>query len=88
MKGHPEVIQSLQERLSEELAAILQYMVHAELAENWGLKALARHLKAHAITEMRHAERHIGAHPLPRGLPRGEPHRGDQDRQKRGGDPL
>jgi len=26
MKGHPEVIQSLQERLSEELAAILQYM--------------------------------------------------------------
>jgi bacterioferritin len=36
MKGHPEVIQSLQEGLSEELAAILQYMVHAEMAENWG----------------------------------------------------
>lgn len=34
-------------------------MVHAELAENWGLKALARHLKAHTITEMRHAERHM-----------------------------
>ena len=34
-------------------------MVHAELAENWSLKALARHLKAHAITEMRHAERHM-----------------------------
>jgi bacterioferritin len=59
MKGHPEVIQSLQERLSEELAAILQYMVHAEMAENWGFKALAKHLKAHAITEMRHAEKHI-----------------------------
>jgi bacterioferritin len=51
------VIQSLQERLSEELAAILQYMVHAEMAENWGFKALAKHLKAHAITEMRHAEK-------------------------------
>jgi len=59
VKGHPEVIQSLQERLSEELAAILQYMVHAEMAENWGFKALAKHLKAHAITEMRHAEKHI-----------------------------
>ncbi|WP_337845545.1 bacterioferritin [Thermus sp.] len=59
MKGHPEVLKSLQERLSEELAAILQYMVHAEMAENWGLKALARHLKAHAMTEMRHAEKHI-----------------------------
>jgi bacterioferritin len=55
----PEVIQSLQERLSEELAAILQYMVHAEMAENWGFKALAKHLKAHAITEMRHAEKHM-----------------------------
>jgi bacterioferritin len=51
------VIQSLQERLSEELAAILQYMVHAEMAENWGFKALAKHLMAHAITEMRHAEK-------------------------------
>lgn len=59
MKGHPEVIQSLQERLSEELAAILQYIVHAEMAENWGFKALARHLKANAIREMRHAEKLI-----------------------------
>jgi bacterioferritin len=33
--------------------------VHAEMAENWGFKALAKHLKAHAITEMRHAEKHM-----------------------------
>ncbi len=69
MKGHPEVIQSLQKRLSEELAAILQYMLHAEMAENWGFKALARHLKAHAITEMRHAERHIERILFLEGLP-------------------
>jgi bacterioferritin len=59
MKGHPEVIQALNDRLSEELAAILQYMVHAEMAENWGYTRLAQALKARAITEMRHAERHI-----------------------------
>ncbi|KGQ22491.1 bacterioferritin [Thermus filiformis] len=59
MKGHPEVIQALNDRLSEELAAVLQYMVHAEMAENWGYTRLAQALKAHAITEMRHAERHI-----------------------------
>ncbi len=69
MKGHPEVIQSLQKRLSEELAAILQYMLHAEMAENWGFKALAQHLKAHAITEMRHAERHIERILFLEGLP-------------------
>lgn len=59
MKGHPEVVQALNDRLSEELAAILQYMVHAEMAENWGYMKLAEALKKRAITEMRHAERHI-----------------------------
>ncbi|MGQ9735423.1 MAG: bacterioferritin [Thermaceae bacterium] len=59
MKGHAEVVQALNDRLSEELAAILQYMVHAEMAENWGYKKLAEALKKRAITEMRHAEKHI-----------------------------
>lgn len=59
MKGRPEVIQALNDRLSEELAAVLQYVVHAEMAENWGYLKLAQALKAHAITEMRHAEKHI-----------------------------
>lgn len=30
MKGNPKVIEMLNQRLSEELAAILRYMVHAE----------------------------------------------------------
>jgi bacterioferritin len=87
VKRHPEVIQSLQERLSEELAAILQHMVHAEMAENWGFKALANHLKAHAITEIRHAEKHIERILFLEGFP--EVSRiGDQDREERAGDPL
>jgi len=56
MQGNPEVVEALNQRLSEELAAILQYMVHAELCESWGYGKLAKHLEATAHTEMRHAE--------------------------------
>ncbi|MER3536847.1 MAG: bacterioferritin [Thermus sp.] len=69
MKGSPEVIQALNDRLSEELAAILQYMVHAEMAENWGYTKLAQAFKAHAMTEMRHAEKHIERILFLEGLP-------------------
>ncbi len=56
MQGNPKVIEQLNHRLSEELAAIMQYMVHAEMCENWGYPKLAKHLEATARTEMRHAE--------------------------------
>jgi len=56
MKGSAKVIDCLNELLSAELAAINQYMVEAEMLENWGLNKLAEMEEKRAITEMKHAE--------------------------------
>ncbi len=56
MKGNAEVIKSLNEALTEELAAISQYFLHAEMCENWGYKKLAALNKKQSIDEMKHAE--------------------------------
>lgn len=56
MKGNPEVLIHLQEALKAELTAISQYILHAEMMENWGYKGLAKHTKMEAIGEMKHAE--------------------------------
>lgn len=60
MKGNNQIIKALNERLSEELAAISQYMVHAEMAANWGYGKLHEELEKTAHTEMHHAENLIG----------------------------
>ena len=59
MKGKPEVLKVLQEMLTEELGAILQYIMHAERCENWGYKRLSKQTKREAINEMGHAEKLI-----------------------------
>jgi bacterioferritin len=59
MKGKAEVLEVLQEMLKEELGAINQYMLHAEMCENWGYKPLADHTKKISIEEMKHAEKLI-----------------------------
>lgn len=56
MKGKPEVIEVLQKMLAEELAAINQYILHAEMQENWGYKKLSAFIKKQSIGEMKHAE--------------------------------
>jgi len=56
MKGKPEVVDVLAKMLKEELGAISQYMVHAEMCENWGYKRLSQHTKKESIGEMKHAE--------------------------------
>jgi bacterioferritin len=56
MKGKPEVLEMLAKMLKEELGAISQYMVHAEMCENWGYKRLSDHTKQESIGEMKHAE--------------------------------
>jgi len=59
MKGNDKVIESLNGRLAEELTAVNQYMVHAEMCENWGYKKLHDVVEKRAITEMKHAEKLI-----------------------------
>jgi bacterioferritin len=59
MKGNPEIIKRLNARLAEELTAINQYVVHAEMCANWGYKRLHEAVEKRAITEMRHAEKLI-----------------------------
>lgn len=56
MKGKPEVLEQLQEMLREELTAINQYILHAEMQENWGYHKLGGYIKKQAIGEMKHAE--------------------------------
>ncbi|MBU5614135.1 bacterioferritin [Geomonas azotofigens] len=59
MKGNERVIEQLNVRLAEELTAINQYMVHAEMCENWGYKRLYSAIRERAVTEMKHAEKLI-----------------------------
>jgi bacterioferritin len=60
MKGHEKIIESLNKRLAEELTAINQYFIHAEMCENWGYKKLHGMIRKRSIDEMKHAEKLIG----------------------------
>jgi bacterioferritin len=56
MKGKAEVIAVLGEMLKEELTAINQYFLHAEMQENWGYSRLSKETKKQSIGEMKHTE--------------------------------
>lgn len=59
MKGNPEVLKALQQALKEELMAINQYFLHAEMCENWHYDRIGEHIKKQSIDEMKHAEQLI-----------------------------
>ncbi|HEY4363023.1 MAG TPA: bacterioferritin [Bryobacteraceae bacterium] len=56
MKGSPKVIDMLNLVLKEELTAINQYFLHAEMCENWHYNKLGGFIKKQSIDEMKHAE--------------------------------
>jgi bacterioferritin len=56
MQGNPKVIALLNEALKEELTAINQYFLHAEMCENWHYDKLGAYIKKQSIDEMKHAE--------------------------------
>ncbi len=59
MKGNEQIIEHLNKRLAEELTAINQYMVHAEMCDNWKYEKLHAVIQKRAIDEMKHAEKLI-----------------------------
>jgi bacterioferritin len=56
MKGSSKVLDELNKALREELTAINQYFLHAEMCENWGYDRLSEYIKKQSIGEMKHAE--------------------------------
>jgi bacterioferritin len=56
MKGNAKVLHEPNQALREELTAINQYFLHAEMCENWGYNRLSEYIKKQSIGEMKHAE--------------------------------
>ena len=56
MQGKPKVIALLNQALKEELTAVNQYFLHAEMCENWHYAKLGDFIKKQSIDEMKHAE--------------------------------
>src|SRR5579872_1185621 len=56
MQGNPKIIAALNSALKEELTAISQYFLHAEMCENWKYNTLGGYIKKQSIDEMKHAE--------------------------------
>ena len=56
MKAKEGVVEYLNAILTNELTAINQYFLHAEMCENWGYKRLYHKIRAESIDEMKHAE--------------------------------
>jgi bacterioferritin len=59
MRGNDAVIAELNEALREELTAINQYFIHAEMCHNWGYHKLGSYIRKQSIDEMKHAEQLI-----------------------------
>ena len=59
MRGNDKVIAQLQTALREELTAINQYFLHAEMCHNWGYHKLGGYIRKQSIDEMKHAEQLI-----------------------------
>jgi len=56
MRGNADVIAQLNLALREELSAINQYFLHAEMCHNWGYHKLGGYIRKQSIDEMKHAE--------------------------------
>ena len=56
MRGNAQVVAQLNMALKEELTAINQYFIHAEMCHNWGYDRLGGYIRKQSIDEMKHAE--------------------------------
>lgn len=56
MKGNQKIMDVLNELLADEITAINQYIVHAEMCESWGYEKLNKMIEDRAKIEMKHME--------------------------------
>jgi bacterioferritin len=56
MRGQAEIIDVLNQVLTNELTAVNQYYLHAAMQKNWGYAKLAAYTRAESIDEMKHAD--------------------------------
>jgi len=69
MKGHPQIIDLLNDVLTTELTAINEYFLHARIADNWGYERLGKKIYEESIGEMKHADRLVKRILFLEGLP-------------------
>ena len=69
MKGDKKVIETLNALLARELTVVSQYIVHAEICDNWGYTKLHDAIQKRAKVEMTHAEKLIGRIIFLEGIP-------------------
>lgn len=69
MKGNEKLIGTLNSLLADELTAINQYMVHAEICDNWRYEKLHKSVEKRAFAEMKHAEKLIARILFLEGIP-------------------
>ena len=69
MQGDNKIIATLNSLLADELTAVNQYMVHAEMCESWGYEKLGGIIQKRAVEEMKHAEKLIGRILFLEGIP-------------------
>jgi bacterioferritin len=56
VKGDPEILDLLNEVLTNELTAVNQYFLHARMCSNWGYERLHEKLRHQSIDEMKDAD--------------------------------
>jgi bacterioferritin len=57
MEGDRDIINLLNEQITAELTAMLQFLLHSKMQENWGFTRLAEHTRGESSEEREHAER-------------------------------